>query len=270
MIQLPFDTGHLSLSIELKENVNILESAAEEYEPTDTQENLVRDALKKPIGSTQVRDLVQAKNNIVIITSDHTRPVPSHITLPILINEIKSANPNARITLLISTGMHRPTTEEEMLKKFGQKVLAQVTVVNHNSEKDEDMVFLGSLPSGGELWVNKIAIEADLLIGEGFIEPHFFAGFSGGRKSVLPGIASRKTVLFNHNAKFIASPFARTGILENNPIHHDMVWAAEQAKMAFILNVVINAKKEIIYCVAGHPVEAHKAGCDFLKKLTAT
>ena len=127
-----------------------------------------------------------------------------------------------------------------------------------------EMVNVGKLPSGGNLILNKIAIDADLLIAEGFIEPHFFAGFSGGRKSVMPGIAGRETVIYNHNAEFIAHPCARTGIVEDNPIHNDMLYAARMAKLAFICNVVINSNKEAIFAVAGDVEEAHAVGRTFL------
>ncbi|MCL2706054.1 MAG: nickel-dependent lactate racemase, partial [Spirochaetaceae bacterium] len=115
-----------------------------------------------------------------------------------------------------------------------------------------------------DLILNRMAVEADLLLAEGFIEPHFFAGFSGGRKSVFPGVASRKTVVYNHNAEFIADLKARTGILDGNPIHVDMIYAAKIVKLAFICNVVINSKKEIIYAVAGDCDAAHLKGVDFL------
>lgn len=269
MIQLPYGTGYLELNLPPESNYQVLAPESAHYQAENSQEELVRQSLANPIESAKLADMVKGKQKIVLITSDHTRPVPSHITLPILLEEIKQANNSAEITLLISTGTHRPTTEEEMLNKFGRKVLDQVKVVNHLSDRTDDMVFLGTLPSGGELWINKLAIEADLLISEGFIEPHFFAGFSGGRKSVLPGIASTKTVFYNHNAQFIASPYARAGVLDQNPIHKDMVWAARQAKLAFILNVVINEKKEIINCFAGHPIKAHEQGCDFVRRLTS-
>jgi len=129
------------------------------------------------------------------------------------------------------------------------------------------MCFKGILPSGGELWVNKLVDEADLLISEGFIEPHFFAGFSGGRKSILPGIASKKTVLWNHNAKFIASKYARAGNLENNPIHRDMLYAAIHTNLKFILNVVINSEKKIIKAFAGDVEKAHEYGCELVKQI---
>ncbi len=140
-------------------------------------------------------------------------------------------------------------------------------IIVHDCDDSENMISLGKLPSGGECLINRIAYEADLLLSEGFIEPHFFAGFSGGRKSVLPGIASRKTVLANHCSEFIDSDFARTGILEKNPIHEDMVWAAGKVKLAFIVNVVLDLNKNAIFAVAGDYIEAHKAGCKFLNDL---
>ena len=129
------------------------------------------------------------------------------------------------------------------------------------------MVDLVILPSGGRLRINKAAVEADLLVAEGFIEPHFFAGFSGGRKSVLPGIAARETVYANHCSQFIDDPHARAGILEGNPIHRDMVWAARKAGLAYIVNVVLGGKGQVIGAFAGDFDEAHRAGTEFLASL---
>ena len=154
-----------------------------------------------------------------------------------------------------------------MIAKFGEEICAKERIVVHDCDDEEMLVELGTLPSGGKCVVNRLAVEADLLVAEGFIEPHFFAGFSGGRKSVLPGIAGRTTVLANHCAEFIANEFARTGVLENNPIHRDMLWAADKAGLAFIVNVVLNGEKEAIFATAGHPVHAHKKGTDFLASL---
>ena len=200
----------------------------------------------------------------MIIASDHTRPVPSKIIIPPLLEEIRSVNPSADITFLIAAGCHRDTKREELVDKFGEDIVNNETIVVHDCTDRENLVSLGILPSGGELYINRLAYEADLLISEGFIEPHFFAGFSGGRKSVLPGVAARESVLANHCSEFIAHPNARTGILKDNPIHEDMLWAAKRAKLAYIVNVVINEKKEAIYAVAGDVEKAHLAGCEFL------
>jgi nickel-dependent lactate racemase len=247
----------------------VLAPAAADFVSGRTATEIVRLGLQSPVAAPALRELASGRDNIVIITSDHTRPLPSRITVPLLLEEIRKGSPRARITLLIAAGMHRTTLPEELEQRFGRQVLDRVTVINHQAERSEDLVDLGMLPSGGELWINKTAAEADLLISEGFIEPHFFAGFSGGSKSVLPGIAGRETVLFNHNAEFIASPYARTGVLQNNPIQHDIVWAAKKAGLAFVLNVVLNDRKEIIRCLTGDPVEAHHQGCAFCRKLAA-
>lgn len=265
-VKLPY--GKEFIELEVDDNVDILVSQAGKFKAEKSEEDLVRDALLNPIGSEKLSDLVKGKEKITIITSDHTRPVPSHITMPILLEEIRSTNPEADITILIATGFHRPTTHEELVNKFGEEIVNNEKIIVHKSGVDEDMVELDTLPSGGRLLLNKHAINADLLIAEGFIEPHFFAGFSGGRKSVLPGIASEKTVLANHCSKFIASDYSRTGILDENPIHRDMAFAAEQAKLAFILNVVIDAEKKIINAFAGDRVKAHAEGCDFVRGLS--
>ena len=265
--KLPYYKGHINLNIPDEQVAGVLVSKTESYVPTLSESELVREALENPITSKPLCDLACGKKHIVIISSDHTRPVPSHITMPIILEEIRKKNRDVKITILIATGMHRATTHEELVSKYGSKIVDEEEIIIHNAYCDEEMTFKGILPSGGELWVNKLVDEADLLISEGFIEPHFFAGFSGGRKSVLPGIASKKTVLWNHNAKFIASKNARAGNLKDNPIHQDMLFAAKQVKLAFILNVVINGEKKIIKAFAGDLEEAHKHGCELVKEI---
>lgn len=267
LVKFPF--GREKVELTLPDSTSVLESKAVEYVPKGSQEELVQEALEHPIGSARVCELAEGKKNIVIITSDHTRPVPSKVTLPLYLKEIRKNNPDCNITILIATGFHRPTTKEEMIDKFGEDVVKNEKFVIHESEKDEDMIHLGTLPSGGSLLINKLAVEADLLVSEGFIEPHFFAGFSGGRKSILPGIASQKTVFANHCSTFIASDKSRTGVLDGNLIHKDMLFAAEQAKLAFILNVAIDADKKVIAAFAGDPTEAHETGCKFVKELSS-
>jgi lactate racemase len=266
-IKMPYARGFRDLTLEDGNLKAVLESKAHHYQPQCGQEELVRRALENPIGSPRLRELAKGRRKIVLITSDHTRPVPSRITLPLLLEEIRLSNPDADITILIATGFHRLTTREEMISKFGEAIVANEKIVNHDSRDDGALAYLGVLPSGGALWLNKLAVEADLLISEGFIEPHFFAGFSGGRKSILPGVAGAKTVLANHCSRFIIHERSRTGILEGNPMHRDMQFAAQAANLAFILNVVIDSEKRIVHAVAGDRVEAHLSGCDFVTGL---
>lgn len=226
-----------------------------------TEEEIVRRALSRPFGGKALRQLARGKKKVLVITSDHTRAMPSQVTMPLLLEEIRKENPSADVTILIGTGMHRPTTRQEMAQRFGDQIVREEKIAVHNAFKKEDMAYFGLLPSGGELWLNRLVREADLVVSEGFIEPHFFAGFSGGRKSILPGVASEKTVLYNHNARFIADENARQGQIDGNPIHRDMAFAAKQAGLAFILNVLLDKEKKIAGAVAGEPQSAHAAGC---------
>lgn len=263
-IQFPYGKTHLEYDFEV---VNVLTSSIESYDPGKSAQALVEEAMHAPVDSACLQELAKDKENVVIIASDHTRPVPSKVILPPMLLAIREGNPNADITILVATGCHRETTKEELVAKFGQNIVDSEKIVVHDCDDTSNMVNLGTLPSGGQCLINRIAAEADLLLAEGFIEPHFFAGFSGGRKSVLPGVAARETVLANHCAEFIAHPCARTGILEDNPIHRDMLWAAKQAKLRYIVNVVLNGEKEVIYAVAGELEAAHKKGTDFLSQL---
>lgn len=260
---LPYGKSKIDISELQKLNPVFLEPQMTNDTSGITQEALVDEALKHPIGTRPLKELAEGKKKVVILASDHTRPVPSKIIIPRLLREIREGNPEADITLLIATGCHRNSSRKELEEKFGTEIVRKEKIVVHDCDCSE-MIDLGRLPSGGALILNKLAVEADLLVSEGFIEPHFFAGFSGGRKSVLPGVAARKTVLYNHNGQFINSPKARAGTMDDNPMHLDMVFAAQKAGLAFICNVVINDCKEIIYAVAGDCVKAHKVGCNFL------
>lgn len=266
-LSLSYGKSQLPLELDDTQVAAVLTSDLERYNPGKSQEELLSGALAHPIGALPLRELSKGKQHVTVIASDHTRPVPSKLLMPALLREIRIGNPQARITILIATGCHRDTSHQELIAKFGHEIVANETIVVHNCDDEENMVLLGTLPSGGQCRINRLAAEADLLVAEGFIEPHFFAGFSGGRKSVLPGVAARETVLANHCAEFIDHPAARAGSLDDNPIHKVMMWAAEKAGLAFILNVVLNGEKEVIHAVAGDIHSAHRAGCDFLKRL---
>lgn len=267
IIKVPYSKTHLNIEIPDENLSGILESEASRSKTELSEEDIINNALDNPIGSKRLEELVVGKKNMVIITSDHTRPVPSRLTLPPILERIRRVNPEIDIKILIATGYHRPTTKEELIFKCGREIAENEQFVMHISKDLDSLVKVDVLPSGGELWLNKLVMESELVIAEGFIEPHFFAGFSGGRKSILPGVAGAKTVLANHCSRFIASKYARTGNLNNNPIHIDMLYAAEKAKLAFILNVVLDENKKVINAFAGNSVLAHERGCEFVTKL---
>ncbi|MDQ0203363.1 nickel-dependent lactate racemase [Pectinatus haikarae] len=266
-VKLPYDKTVINASIKKVNLAGVLSSKAADFHAALPENEIVEQSLDSPIGSAGLEDLAKGKKNIVIISSDHTRPVPSKIIMPILLRRIRSAAPEAQITILVATGFHRASTNEELIDKYGSDIVDNENIVMHVSDDDAAMTAIGTLPSGGPCIINKIAAQADLLIAEGFIESHFFAGFSGGRKSVLPGIASYKTIMANHCGEFIASEKARTGNLENNPIHEDMIYAARAANLRFIVNVVLDEDKKIIASFAGDCDKAHLQGCEFLQDL---
>lgn len=263
MIQIPYGTGHLLWQGPCR----LLVSRVDQLPAGQDGQALVDRAMANPISTPPLSRLAEGKRTCTVILSDHTRPVPSRQILPRMLEQLRQGNPRIQITLLVATGFHRPTTRAELAAKLGEELLRRECVVVHNAFDPSANTAIGTLPSGTPLVIDRLAAETDLLVAEGFIEPHFFAGFSGGRKSVLPGVSDAATVLGNHRGAFIASPQARTGILEGNPIHRDMAAAAKLARLAYIVNVVINDRKEIVAAFAGHPVQAHLAGTDFLRQL---
>lgn len=266
IVSLPYDTGHVELTIPGEALVGIVRpvhshSVSDNPPSLAEEKRIVSEALEHPIGTPRLRELAKGARTVVIVTSDHTRALPSHITLPLLLKEIRAGNPDAQITMIIATGLHRGMNHDEMVARFGAEVVVSERFVNHDAYDKDNFIDLGTLPSGSKCEINKLAVQADLLVAEGFVEPHFFAGFSGGRKSILPGIASQDCVNINHSAKAIQNPNATTGVLDGNPIHEDMIVAARKANLAFILNVVMDESKHIRAAFAGDVDAAHRAGC---------
>ena len=262
MITIPYGKTHIPYDFPYD---GLLTSRVDQLSSDKSGLQLVQEAMAAPIGSPRLQELAVGKRSCTIIISDHTRPVPSRDILPPMLQQLRQGNPDIEITLLVATGFHRPTTTKELEAKLGEEIAAREKIVVHDAFDPDSNVQIGILPSGAPLVIDRAAVETDLLVSEGFIEPHFFAGFSGGRKSVLPGVCDKTTVLGNHCGEFIASPYARTGILEGNPLHRDMVAAAELAKLRFIVNVVIDDNKKTVAAFAGDFREAHAAGVAFLR-----
>lgn len=262
MISIPYGKTQIDCAFPCK---GVLTSRVDQLKNNISGRELVERAMENPIGSEKLSRLAVGKKTCTIIISDHTRPVPSRDILPPMLCQLREGNPDIAVTLLVATGFHRPTTTAELENKLGQEIASHEKIVVHNAFDPDSNVQIGILPSGAPLVIDRTAVETDLLISEGFIEPHFFAGFSGGRKSVLPGVCDKATVLGNHCGEFIASPYARTGTLEGNPLHRDMVAAAEMAKLRFIVNVVIDDNKKTVAAFAGDFRKAHEAGVAFLR-----
>ena len=265
-IPIPYYTSTLNLHVDEENLKAVLTAKMHGFHAEKTQEQLVLDALEHPVGSPRLRELAKDKQKIVIVTSDHTRAVPSKITLPLLLQEIRSGNPQADITILIATGLHRPTTEDEQRRMFGDEIVGHEKIAINNAFDPEQFVELCTLPSGAVFQVNKLAAQCDLLVTEGFVEPHFFAGFSGGRKSILPGVCSERTVNENHSYKAVSHPRSNSGMLKDNPIHADMLCAAKAVNVQFIFNVALDGEKKIVAAWAGDLEKAHEAGVAFIRQ----
>ena len=196
--------------LELPDEVvaGVLESGVEPAGDFVSEDDIVLAAMASPYGGKTLQELAAGKKTCTIIISDHTRPVPSKHIIPFMLTELRAGNPDIAITLLVATGFHRPTYTDELRAKLGDDVVDNECIVVHDAFDVGSNVKIGVLPSGADLVIDRVAAEADLLVSEGFIEPHFFAGFSGGRKSVLPGVCDAVTVMGNHCSKFIASPNA--------------------------------------------------------------
>lgn len=227
----------------------------------------VAEALASPIGSPRLSDLARGRSHVVILSPDHTRAMPSRDTISALLDEIWRGNAAAKVTLLVATGLHRAPTQDELLARYGSEILRSVRVVCHDPDDEDALEPLGTLPSGSPLYINKIAAQADLLVAEGLLEPHFFAGYSGGRKLVLPGVASRKSVLYNHSAGMIGHSQTRVGVTSGNLVAADMEEAARRSRLAFALSVCVDENKRIIAAFAGEPLESHRQGCEYVEGL---
>ncbi len=267
IIKIPYYTSTLDLHIEEKNLKAVLYPGIHEAKTEATEEEIVRKALANPIGTKRLSEIAKGKKKVTLVTSDHTRAMPSKITLPILLEEIRQGSPDAEITILIATGLHRKTTGAEQRKMFGDTIADNEVIAVHDAFNDEKMGYVCKLPSGAEFVVNHLAVDCDLLVTEGFIEPHLFAGFSGGRKSILPGICSQETVNENHSFKALANSNSVAGITDGNPVHEDMIFAARKVNVQFTFNVALDANKKIIAAFAGDLVESHRIGCDYIRGL---
>ncbi|MFN8005933.1 MAG: nickel-dependent lactate racemase [Terriglobia bacterium] len=223
-------------------------------------------ALRQPIGADPLKELVRPGDSVAIIFPDRTRPMPSDRVLPIILDELHQL-PTESITLINAVGTHRTNTSEELEAMLGKEIVNGYRIVQHRPRDKESMVRLGVSRFGNEVWVNKDFMQAKVKILTGFIEPHFFAGFSGGPKAVLLGVGAFESILRNHSAPMIGNPRATWGITEGNPIYEEMSEIAAMVKPDFIVNVTLNRKRQITGVFAGHWHKAHAAGCAFARQV---
>ena len=210
----------------------------------------IKRALQEPIGTKRISEIAKPGDKVAIVVDDFTRPAPSHLMVPPILEELNNAGvKNEDITIIFACGTHRPVTDEEARRLLGEEIVRKIKYVSHNCSA-KDHVYVGTTKTHGtKVYLNRIFVEADVKILTGDVGLHYYAGYGGGRKSILPGISSCETI--QHNHAMLLHKNAHTGILEGNPIHEDMMEAAELAKIDFILNVVLNSKGEIVRAFAG-------------------
>ena len=232
----------------------------------DTQK-IIEKSILNPIGSEPLKNLVNSKSRIAFLVSDITRPCPTNIILPVIIRKLKKYGVNEnKMTIIFATGAHRPHTREEKIKLVGQKIASKIKLIDHNCKDKNNLEYIGKTSRGTIIELNKLALNHDLIIGIANIDIHWFAGYSGGCKSILPGISSYETIIMNH--KLMLKPGAEPGKIINNPVREDIDEIANIIeKFKFIVNVVLNDKKEIVKTVAGHPIKAHRAGIPIVDEM---
>jgi lactate racemase len=256
--------GKQGLEIELPDSWDITVVEPVFIKGLDDPRAALRRALLSPIDSPPLHDLVQASDRVGIIFSDITRPTPNRLLIPAIIDELAYV-PDANITLFGALGTHRPNTESELRQMLGDAIFERFRIVQNDAFDPSTQVCLGMSPRGHEIWINRELMDCNAKILTGFIEPHFFAGFSGGGKAIMPGMAGQKTVLGNHDWGMLSHPKATWGETQGNPIWEEIHSVAAQVNPTFLLNVSLNKGKEITGVFAGNLTSAHAAGCAFVK-----
>ncbi len=259
-VRLPYGRREIEMSV--PEDTNVLTPAS--VPPLTGPEFALKAALRYPRGTRPLRSVAAPGATVGISICDVTRAFPARQVLPVVLDEIDGA----RVTLFVATGTHRVSTDAELEAMLGPSVLRRVNVVQHVAADRDRHASVGRIPgTRTDALIERGFLEQDVRITLGFIEPHFFAGFSGGPKMVAPGLAAMETVLELHSAARIGHPSATWGVLEDNPVHEPIRWIAQQAKIDFALDVTLEAGGRITGVFAGALAETHPAGCGFAREV---
>ena len=260
-IQVPYGDKHLSLN--LPESTTVIYP---HYSPALADEKgAFMSALHAPIGSASLVERIQPQDHIAIVISDITRPTPNERIVTWLL-EALSFVPRSHFVILNGTGSHRGNTREELIQMLGQDIVDTVEVVNHDAFDSKTLVSLGTSSTEVPIWVNRRYVEADFRIVTGFIEPHFFAGFSGGAKGIIPGLGGIQTIQALHNARLIGHPRSTWAVMDGNPVQQGIQECVSKCSPEFMVNVTLDPKKHITGVYAGHYIEAHRIGCTEVAK----
>lgn len=246
--------GKTEIEFTLPLGMSGVSAVSKSFPPVRDVPTAVRKALENPVNSPRIRELAKIGDKVCIVFTDITRASPDHLLVPPLLIELESAGvPDEDITLLCGVGMHRPSTPEEKVTKLGKAVVDRYRVVDNEPQNPSMLVDLGKTESGIPLSVNKIAYEADLLMATGIVEPHQYAGYSGGPKTLAVGAAGEAMIAYTHGPQMIDHPGTRLGRIEGNPFHEAIAEAARRAELRFVINVIMDEEKQVLAVRAGEP-----------------
>jgi nickel-dependent lactate racemase len=264
--QIPF--SKTSLDFHLLPGMQATVAVSKPSQPVENVPGAIQEALDHPIGTPSLRDIAKAGDRVCIVFTDITRASPDHQLVPALLRELELAGVRDEdITLLCGIGMHRPSTEKEKNTKLGAEITARYTVIDNEPQNPEALVDLGVTPGGVPVMLHRSVVETDLLIATGIVEPHQYAGYSGGRKTVAVGAAGEALIAHTHGPAFVDHPGTRLGQIEGNPFHEAVTEAARRANLRFILNVVLDDDKRILRVTAGDPELAFQDLVTFAKSV---
>ncbi|MBN2149898.1 MAG: nickel-dependent lactate racemase [Candidatus Lokiarchaeota archaeon] len=267
--------GEKGLDVTIPDDLDVTVARPVPQKPLDDPRTAISDAVDHPLKSQPLASIIRGiasragkgAPTACVVISDHTRPVPSRDILPPLLERIEAAGiRRGQITILVATGLHRGSTPEELRRMLGEDIVAGYAVVNHDSKDGARLANLGTSSRGTPVLINKAYAGSDLKVLTGYVDPHFFAGFAGGRKAIVPGIAGDATVMENHSARHIDHPNARFAMLAGNPIHEDALEIARHVGADFVLNVCLDEQHRIVKVAAGDMEAVHDDLVQFVRK----
>src|SRR5947208_1584862 len=267
-MRITLDYGRTGLDVDLPEDRLVGPLAIRPAAPLPDPGAALLQALAEPIGSRPLAEVARGRKNACVLVCDITRPVPNRLILPHLLRTLEAQGVARRdILILVATGLHRPNEGAELEELVGPEIAANYRVENHHGKVLEEHDYLGETPNGVPVYLDSRYVRADLKITTGLIEPHLMAGYSGGRKVICPGIAALETVKVWHGPRFLEHPKADCGFLEGNPVHEENTRIAQMAGCDFIVNVTIDAERQITSLVAGDMEQAFLEGVKFIENV---
>lgn len=261
------DYGKVGLEVEFPDHNTKAVLGLKPTVPLENPTKAIAHALRQPIATPALADIARGRRDACIVLCDITRPVPNRLLLPPILETLhRSGIPKERVTLLIATGTHRPNWGDELEALVGGDIAGSYRVVNHDSKSLSAHRFMGTSPNGVPIWIDKVYTDADLRITVGLIEPHFMAGFSGGRKLIMPGVAAFYTIQRWHCPRFLEHPLATNGSVRGNPVHEEALAIAKCVRPDFIVDVILDEANRTTGVFAGDLEQAWLTGVEFAGK----